>query len=170
MWGPCHCAECDRRGNRGAEEFRRFATVAGAARKVCLYDCAASLLCFWQLNRIAAGCRNRLLRRDRTLPFSQGALQSKSARRKSGDALWQTVDRYFRRASAACVRAPLHEYPHAARAYCRTCLYCFARQATSFDQSVLHLCRSCRRDLFRLLCTPISTTSKAPPSQGGDCV
>src|SRR5204863_7344207 len=130
----------------------------------------AYFLCFWQLNRISPCCRNRLLRRDRALPISQGALQSKSARRKSGDALWQAVDRYFRRAPAARLRAPLHEYPHAARAYYRTCLYGLTSRATSFDQSVLHLCRSCRRDLFRLLCTPISTTSKASPSQGGDCV
>ena len=90
-----HHSECDWRRNRSAEGLRRSQTAAGAARELYFYDCAASLLCFWGLNRIAITCRNRLLRCDRVCHFHK-SLFNPNRRAKSGVALWKTIDRHIR--------------------------------------------------------------------------
>jgi len=91
--------------------------AAGAAGKFHFYDCAASVLCSWRLNRGAPVQRNRLLRCDRAVPFSHWSVQSKLARKKSGPPVWFTINCHFRRAPPARLWAALHQHPDAACAY-----------------------------------------------------
>ena len=101
-----------------AEEFRRSAAASVAPRQFCFYDRAASVLRLWRLNRIAANlaeidCFDAI----EYLPFSFRAIQSESWRKKSGSEVRETVNRHFRRASAACLWPALHDYAHAACAH-----------------------------------------------------
>ena len=48
------------------------------------------------------------------LPLSQGPFQSESPREKGGVALWQTIDRHFRRAPVARLRTALHQHSDSA--------------------------------------------------------
>src|SRR5881275_1439263 len=51
--------------------FGRKKVFADAARRLNFYNCAASFLYVRRLDWIAITSRNRLLRRDRVLPFSR---------------------------------------------------------------------------------------------------